>query len=335
MIYNVEILYEIHPQGDLVGVIKSCDKIRRIAEDYDDAFWIAEAYQRQSEVTKNTNPQEALELLAKSQDIFESLGDTLNVGNVKGTRGIIHSIIGEYNLALDNLFEVLEVSRTSMSSRGTSALIKAVWITKIFCDLNQPEQALEWINWAETEPQRRYRYFILNKARVMTQLNRFNEAAEYLEYARERFDEAGEDLFFALYNQMLGLYELATGKTKAALHSLEQAFVEIERLNFQAHINSCLLSLTKAEIADSVGSMHPNIETSGPWMSQLEEHTREKNYHGIRMQYALLKAEYQSLIGEEEAAVLTLRDALTFSKSAGVETLRQQIFKKLTVLEVA
>ena len=333
LVYNAEIQYEMYPQGDFDGVIKKSEEIRRIAEQYDDIFWIAETYQRKSEAMRNTNPQKALELLAKSKEIYESLGDTLNVGNVNSTKGITLSILGEYDSALDTLFEGMEISSLSMSSKGTRALTKAIWISKIFCDLNQPEQALEWINWAEKEPQRTYRYFLISKARVLTQLNRLEEAAEYIELAQERYHESGDDVFFGFYNHILGLYELATGETKAALHYLGEAFMEFERLNFQPQINSCLLALTSAELLESARSLKPDIETSGIWMSILEEHARGKDYHGIRMQHALLKAEYQTLIEKEEAAHMTLREALTFSDSAGVETIRQQITKMLADLE--
>jgi hypothetical protein len=76
-------------------------------------------------------------------------------------------------------------------------------------------------------------------------------------------------------------------------------------------------------------------ESSGPWMTRLEAHAREKNYPGIKMQHALLKAEYQEMIGEAEAAQLTLQDALTFTDSPGVKTLRTRIVKRLRDLETS
>jgi hypothetical protein len=47
------------------------------------------------------------------------------------------------------------------------------------------------------------------------------------------------------------------------------------------------------------------------------------------MQHALLKAEYQELIGELEAAQITLQEALKFTDSVGVKTLRERILKRL------
>jgi hypothetical protein len=77
------------------------------------------------------------------------------------------------------------------------------------------------------------------------------------------------------------------------------------------------------------------IESSGQWMTRLEVHSREKNFPGIKMQHALLKAEYQTQIGETEAAQLTLQDALTFTDSPGVKTLRKRILKKIDELETS
>jgi hypothetical protein len=68
-------------------------------------------------------------------------------------------------------------------------------------------------------------------------------------------------------------------------------------------------------------------------MTKLDQHARENEFPGVMMQHALLKAEYQEMIGETEAAQLTLQDALTFTDSPGVKTLRERILKKLDELE--
>jgi hypothetical protein len=70
-------------------------------------------------------------------------------------------------------------------------------------------------------------------------------------------------------------------------------------------------------------------------MNRLDSHAKKKNYHGIRMQHALLKAEYQDQIGATKSAQLTLQDALTFTDSLGVKTLRERILKKLDELETS
>jgi hypothetical protein len=70
-------------------------------------------------------------------------------------------------------------------------------------------------------------------------------------------------------------------------------------------------------------------------MTRLRKHAHEKNFKGIMMEHALLKAEYQTLIDEHEAAKQTLSDALEITDSLTVKTLRKRIENKLKELERA
>jgi hypothetical protein len=136
------------------------------------------------------------------------------------------------------------------------------------------------------------------------------------------------------YQYVSGLFELASDNHEAGFQMLIEALNEAERMDISILLNSILLSLTKAELATLKSSSSKiSIDSTGPWMTRLGVHAREKNYPGIRMQHALLKAEYQEMIGEAEAAQLTLQDALTFTDSPGVKTLRNRIQERLQELE--
>ncbi len=107
-------------------------------------------------------------------------------------------------------------------------------------------------------------------------------------------------------------------------------------MQYQVYVNSALIALAKAEILMTKKSKgQGDLESSGPWMTRLGIHSREKDYPGIKMQHALLKAEYQTQIGETESALMTLRDALTFTDSPGVKTLRARILQRLDELETS
>jgi hypothetical protein len=133
-----------------------------------------------------------------------------------------------------------------------------------------------------------------------------------------------------------GLFEHAVGNLDGGFQSLVDALTEAERLKLQVYVNSILIALTKAELKNFKKlERGGTIESSGQWMTRLGIHAQEKNYPGIRMQHTLLKAEYQEMIGESEAAQLTLQDALTFTDSPGVKTLRERISRKLEELETS
>lgn len=172
-------------------------------------------------------------------------------------------------------------------------------------------------------------------ARVLIQLGRIEEGTERLDIAHLKIikQNIGLDMDLARYNYVRGLQELALGDSNSALLTLKQALIEADRLNEAILLNRYLIALTKAELMNVKKSASLEIDSSGTWMTRLRNHAIERDYPGIKIQHALLKAEYQVLIDEHEAAILTLRDALTYSDSNGVKTLRERIHHQLKKLE--
>ncbi|MFW9768740.1 MAG: hypothetical protein ACFFEM_07935, partial [Candidatus Thorarchaeota archaeon] len=74
-------------------------------------------------------------------------------------------------------------------------------------------------------------------------------------------------------------------------------------------------------------------ESSGRWMSKLKTHAEKKNYPGIRMQHALLKAEYQSIMDDYESSRETLVAALKIYESLSVKSLRKKIQDRITEID--
>jgi hypothetical protein len=68
-------------------------------------------------------------------------------------------------------------------------------------------------------------------------------------------------------------------------------------------------------------------------MSKLKTHAEKMNYPGIRMQHALLKADYQILMNDYESARETLEAALIIHDSPSVKSLRKQISEKIAETE--
>jgi tetratricopeptide (TPR) repeat protein len=322
-------------EGNSKAASDATEKMLRIAKEHGDILSAAIALHVRAEILRNLEPYQALSLLDECYELFQELGDITNAGIVNSSKGLVHTTLGEYDLALDFAFKDLEVTEKVLRSTGPKAYEAAIIVSALYCDLDMPEQALEWIQWVESEDMQpsRYRYFVLNKARTLIQLGRLEDGGKQLENAHKQVLLVGYDPDLAMYNHILGIYELAKGDTEAALTTLAQALVEFERLNLQLSINRCLISLAKAEIESFQESLASLITTSDSWMSRLEKHAREKDYPGIKIQHALLKAECQAMIEEKEAAILTLKDALTYSDSPGVKTLRKRINERLEELE--
>ncbi len=171
---------------------------------------------------------------------------------------------------------------------------------------------------------------VLEATRAMIQLGRLEGVSGILDNAHKHVLQRANDKEYYTYQFVSGLFDIAAGNLETGFQSMVEALGEAERMKFETDVNSILLELAKAELKHFKKlETGRTVETSGPWMTRLGIHAREKNYPGIMMQYALLKAEYQEMIGETEAAQLTLQDALTFTDSLGVKTLRKRILERL------
>jgi predicted RNA polymerase sigma factor len=70
-------------------------------------------------------------------------------------------------------------------------------------------------------------------------------------------------------------------------------------------------------------------------MVRLESHARKKDYPGIQMHAALMRAEFLAKQGRKEEAQEVLQDALDILDSPSVKTLRKKIKKMIDELCVA
>ena len=322
-------------EGNFEALHDAANTIINIAKDYDDTRSIVSGLSSLAKVYWNTNPQKALAIFEEAVSLAEELGDVNCLEDITGQMGWIYMILGEYDLALK--FFIWGFDKSARTIRATSGRGGAVaWkMSTIYCEMDMPDQALEWITWydggGEGDP---HRYVYLQKALTLTLLHRFIEGQDFLNKAHELIMKRGFDSDLAQHQFVNGVLELYMGNPHAALHIISNALQEFERLNDQASINRCLLTLTKIEMKIAIKSREKNSETSGSWMDKLGTHARDRNYSGIRMQHALLKAEYQKLQGDHEAARLTLEDALTYSDSIGVKTLRKRILDRIKELDL-
>ena len=330
-------------EGDIQGAMNQFEQATEIAEDYNDILRMADARADYSASLKESDIFGAITQLEESYQIFKSIGATSWTINSAGNMGLFHTIIGEYDLAAEFYIEANRISQQT----DWPKLATSVVLIRVYCDIDLPEEALEWIKWKrdceDITPQilediisTEGSLFLLATARTLIQLGQHEMVPSLLSEAQNKILRRGDEVGLLTYNFVSGLLELALGNQDEGMQSIASALAEAERLNYQVSVNSTLIALAKAEVRNSkrTGSKG-DIESSGPWMTRLEIHARERNYPGIKMQHALLKSEYQEKIGESEAALLTLQDALTFTDSLGVKTLRKRILKRLDELETS
>ncbi|MFW9847385.1 MAG: tetratricopeptide repeat protein [Candidatus Thorarchaeota archaeon] len=344
--FSTEILIRIggflRYEGDINGAMEKFQEAKTVADRYNDIIRKFDAQCDFASCLKETDVFQALDLMEESYQTFKSLGAKAWTGSVASNMGLLHAIIGEYDLAVEFYRESTRIRKPSGRTKGLNAYA----LSRLYCDADFPEKALDWIkdeigledftpSTLETIPSYDFPIFSLAVVRALIQLDRLDGISQLLEETNKQLLQRGADALIMTYNYVMGLYEVAIDNLDAGIQNMADALAEAERMNFQVTINSILLSLTKTELKNYKALGTGGTESSGQWMTRLGIHAREKNYPGIMMQHALLKADYQEMNGEMEAARLTLQDALTFTDSLGVKTLRKRIQERLQELETS
>jgi tetratricopeptide (TPR) repeat protein len=319
-------------EGDIEAALQSFDRAIEIASEYDDIRSAAVSLSLKANTIKEMDVHRALQL---HDEAYSKIADRLTEFDATYmfaiNIGLTYEVMGEYDLALrfyQKDFEVM--SRLLDYPQSNLALI----VSRTYCALNKPQQALEWLQSRSASLQFEDSLLHSYTANALISLGRYDDAASHLVRASKLAIESGIDYNMTQYLLARGKYETAHEEYDSASSSLQEA-LELSDPQAQIVVNYALIELTRVEIATTVESRMSGLDehTSGPWMTRLEEHALERNYHGIRIQHALLKADYQAKIGEHDAAMQTLNEALSISDSPGVKTLRKRIHERLEELE--
>ncbi|MHA2303013.1 MAG: tetratricopeptide repeat protein [Candidatus Thorarchaeota archaeon] len=319
-------------EGDIEASIESLDKAFEIASECDDVVSAAISLSNKASTVKEMDVHRALQL---HDEAYSMAADRLTESDATylfaNQIGLTYELMGEYDLALRFFQKSFEL--TSKLLDHTQSVV-AMAAARVYCAIDMPQQALEWLKSSSASLQFEDSLMHSYTANALVSLGQYDDAASHLARANKLAIDSGIDYNITQYLLARAKYEAAHGEFDSASSSLEEA-LSLSGSHSHLLVNYVLIELTKVEIARVVGSQESGLDsqTSGPWMSRLGEHTLERNLSGIRVHNALLKADYQSKIGEHEAALYTLQDALNISDSPGVKTLRKRINERLEELE--
>jgi tetratricopeptide (TPR) repeat protein len=277
--------------------------------------------------------RKGMDTINEAYNLSKRLGLSQTMIAVLDQMSAIAHKMGEYDLAIECFNEILEYDRPKSATTSHAPLD----LSELYCDIEDGKQALElarlWDEVGESSgpsglPAHGCPYYV--KARALLLLDRQDEALKQIDTLHDIALRSGWEPWLSFYYHATGLYEIAVGDYYAGIESIERALESCERGRRQVGINQCLLALTKIEIDTFIvdeNAVDPS--DSGPWMARLEKEAREKSLHGILMQHALLKAEFQEKIKQLNAARDTLQSALKISDLPSVTTQRNWILKRL------
>ncbi|MHA3962108.1 MAG: tetratricopeptide repeat protein [Candidatus Thorarchaeota archaeon SMTZ1-45] len=279
---------------------------------------------------KDHNAMYALEYAEEFYKLGVLSGLPRKIEAARHYMGLIHAVRGVYDMAVECQVAAAEVYNNDKGPPSSRCAIVSIY----YSDLEDARQALYWANESfritggKGDVQMHYAML-----RALHLLHRIDAADYHLNELHKLSLESAADFDQALFLEGRGIHELKSGDPQAAIASLEQALAVVEPLNLHIGINRCLVALTQVEI--QLADESSKDDSSGPWMVRLESHAQKRDYPGIQMQAALLRAEFLVKQGRKSEAREVLQDALEILDSPTVKTLRTRIQNMLGDLIVA
>ena len=198
---------------------------------------------------------------------------------------------GEYTEAYDISLENVK----TLESIGKQADFSLHNLSAVCNEMGKGREALEWAMqtvqpYEKTPILRPIAY--LDVAWSLINLGRLDEAEEQLNIAREHLYGSGYGSVLAIENMVSGLLERARGDYESALTSLERAWETNLRENRHNRVTSCLVKLAETEIM-AFDPTPDNIqdESSGIWLTRLEEYGEKMDLPGVIALTLFLKGE--------------------------------------------
>jgi tetratricopeptide (TPR) repeat protein len=320
-------LYE--SEGESVKSILEHQKGLELARSSNDVFWVMILTGSLGWNLANYSTTDAIEYIEEYNRLSNLLCLPRFMEVARHFMGTTYLIRGEYDLALECQFAAIEVyyhdSEPSSSMCAT--------ISGYYCDIEDGMQALDWAKRAfRVEGGKGSAGMHYHMARALLLLGMLEDAEKHVNMLHKLSLESASEFDQAQYLHARGLHELKSGNTQAGIDSLVQSLSIVELLNNQMYTNRILISLSKAEI-QLVGDIESE-DASHQWITRLEHHARKKEYPGILMHAALLRAKLFAKQGRIEEAQEVLKEALTILDSPSVKSLRVEIKNMLDGLIV-
>ncbi|MHA2302066.1 MAG: hypothetical protein ACXACD_14065, partial [Candidatus Thorarchaeota archaeon] len=310
-------------EGSIKDSLLTVQRGHELAEVSDDSLFKYINLLEQGFILSSVNIQDSLAHYEELYVMAQDLEVPYLVAEVLNDSAVAFEMAGEYDLAISSHLEKHKILET--------VGMPDPLLSRIYAILGNGQQALEIID-------RYFKYhgpmeiptYHLYKARALALLNRIEKAERTLDTAHSLVIKSGSDSHLGYYYHISGLIELRRGDCLAALDFLERALEISERIPSGFLQNFALLDLARAEISlDNQSTDSAKVVTPGKWLSKLEKYSIERDFHGIRMQAALIKSEFYQNHGQLKDAHATLQDALDITDSLGVATLRKRISDRI------
>ena len=310
-----------------------------IAIEFDDRSTIVAALSWIATSIRNSDTKKALELLQRARGIVEDLGVSRRMNGIIHNTSTVYATRGEHNAVIDCQLEVInEYEREENVSEGIQTYppsIHAILLARAYNQIGMGEEALEWCKYAlESSQSVIQAWGHLRTAWSFINLGRLDEAEDWLNKGHKMVIKLGPELLLEDVYHLTGLLEMTKGDIEIAMLSFERALEIADRIIRQSRINPNLLKLTECELALwDVEEGVIEAETSGPWMTRLDETVRDMDLPGVFGESLLLKAELRLKQGLHDEAMEYIREARTLAQQPSMSFLEDKIESLMSLVK--
>ncbi|MFW9964993.1 MAG: hypothetical protein ACFFCX_15590, partial [Candidatus Sifarchaeia archaeon] len=200
-------------------------------------------------------------------------------------------------------------------------------ISTLYNVIGQSEAGFEWAKLAENESTNRptmQTRAVLNQAWSCTLQKRFAEAHLLLDETRESIFKSGLESNLAWFYFIGSIIEAAEEDFSRAAANVEEALDIYERSGGFVSYYICLHHRAKIEIMSEQGKSYAGVKnTTGPWLSLLEERARTEDLPGILGEALLLKARLFAAEGVHADAMNVLSELIELVQANNLDFLKQ------------
>ncbi|MFW9788062.1 MAG: hypothetical protein ACFFE1_10330 [Candidatus Thorarchaeota archaeon] len=299
-----------------------------IARKFDDRVYVARILDILASFTKQTDLRQAVDMLNTARELSEELGYLGEIGLVQHHMGHIKGMRGEFDSAIEYQHEY----KKHLDSLGSSYHLENSFIALYYNLSGNGERALDFSEKSippDEAPNRLLAYARAQQAWALINLERYEEAKEVIDICHKLALKSGDS------GQMIWYY-IAEGLLDKAEKRFEDGLVNFQKvLDFDAEDptpviqNICLLNLTEIEVDMlTETALQMNRDSSGNWMTKLEEHVQKNDFPGIAAQSRILNAKLRYRQGRYDDVRKILKEVQETAETPSMRYLKDMMISK-------
>ncbi|MFW9849268.1 MAG: tetratricopeptide repeat protein [Candidatus Thorarchaeota archaeon] len=325
----------LEKENDKKGAIAVLKQALAIARKFDDQVYVACLLSVIGALTRHTDLKQAVDLLISARKLSEELGYTFQIGLVQGQLGRIMEVRGEFDAAIEYQREFMEYRKSLGSLRPVANAVLASYYNQ----MGNGEMALELTNKALAPEDVQFPWFSYSNAQhawALINLERHAEAQKALATCQRVALKSGGTVWIVWYYLVEGLLDKAEKRFENAVINFQKVlnFIDDDPVPFQKNI--CLLNLTEIEIdmlTDT--SLHEDLDSSGRWMTKLEEYLQKNDFPGITALSMILRAKLRYRQGKYDEVREILKEVQEIGNKPSMRYINDLIVTKFPDVIVA